>query len=178
MKMFKRFAAALLAGVMVLAMLTACGSNSNETESKVLNALNTACGTSYNNNADLQAKVRAVLEKVDENGYIKATDLPVGEVDGEKETGVSDVVYNKDTGDLSMVIYLVAGGVNADKTAAKLIEVNDEFMARVENVKPNSTKMDQIAEGMTVDAIGIATVNANGKTYIGYAFKVSGNVND
>lgn len=27
MKMFKRFAAALLAGVMVLAMLTACGGN-------------------------------------------------------------------------------------------------------------------------------------------------------
>ena len=31
MKMFKRFAAALLAGVMVLAMLTACGGGAGET---------------------------------------------------------------------------------------------------------------------------------------------------
>ena len=30
MKMFKRFAAALLAGVMVLAMLTACGGTGND----------------------------------------------------------------------------------------------------------------------------------------------------
>ena len=64
MKMFKRFAAALLAGVMVLAMLTACGggaggSSSNEIESKVLKYLNTVNGTSYSNNADLQSKVRA-----------------------------------------------------------------------------------------------------------------------
>lgn len=69
MKMFKRFAAALLAGVMVLAMLTACGGNggggssSNEIESKVLQYLNTVNGTSYSNNADLQSKVRAVLAK-------------------------------------------------------------------------------------------------------------------
>lgn len=69
MKMFKRFAAALLAGVMVLAVLTACGGNggggssSNEIESKVLQYLNTVNGTSYSNNADLQSKVRAVLGK-------------------------------------------------------------------------------------------------------------------
>ena len=68
MKMFKRFAAALLAGVMVLAMLTACGggaggNSSNEIESKVLKYLNTVNGTSYSNNADLQSKVRAVLAK-------------------------------------------------------------------------------------------------------------------
>ena len=35
MKMFKRFAAALLAGVMVLAMLTACGGGAGGTSSKV-----------------------------------------------------------------------------------------------------------------------------------------------
>ncbi len=51
MKMFKRFAAALLAGVMALAMLTACGGgaggdSSNEIESKVLKYLNTVNGTS------------------------------------------------------------------------------------------------------------------------------------
>ena len=81
MKMFKRFAAALLAGVMVLAMLTACGggaggNSSNEIESKVLKYLNTVNGTSYSNNADLQSKVRAVLAKTDDTGVIKAEDVP------------------------------------------------------------------------------------------------------
>lgn len=80
MKMFKRFAAALLAGVMVLAMLTACGggaggNSSNEIESKVLKYLNTVNGTSYSNNADLQSKVRAVLAKTDDTGVIKAEEF-------------------------------------------------------------------------------------------------------
>ena len=35
MKMFKRFAAALLAGVMVLAMLTACGGGSGSGASTI-----------------------------------------------------------------------------------------------------------------------------------------------
>ena len=74
MKMFKRFAAAFLAGVMALAMLTACGggaggNSSNEIESKVLKYLNTVNGTSYSNNADLQSKVRAVLAKTDDTFF-------------------------------------------------------------------------------------------------------------
>ena len=52
MKMFKRFAAALLAGVMVLAMLTACGGGSGsgastigeEFENKYIAAINTLRG--------------------------------------------------------------------------------------------------------------------------------------
>ena len=57
MKMFKRFAAALLAGVMVLAMLTACGgglstptSDVEKAESLYMDAFNTALGTNYENN--------------------------------------------------------------------------------------------------------------------------------
>ena len=66
MKKMKRLVAVLLAGVMVLAMLTACGggaggSSSNEIESKVLELLNTTSGTSFSNNAELQSKVRKAL---------------------------------------------------------------------------------------------------------------------
>ena len=57
MKMFKRFAAALLAGVMVLAMLTACGGGSGsgtstigeEFENKYIAAINTLRGEKAEN---------------------------------------------------------------------------------------------------------------------------------
>lgn len=116
MKMFKRFAAALLAGVMVLAMLTACGGNggggssSNEIESKVLQYLNTVNGTSYSNNADLQSKVRAVLAKTDDTGVIKAEDIPYVQ-QGEGENAqymqcVSDFKMNEAEKTASFVMYV------------------------------------------------------------------------
>ena len=64
MKMFKRFAAALLAGVMVLAMLTACGGGAggpgeSEFEKKVqdvyMAALNKEYGTEWSNNSEVKA---------------------------------------------------------------------------------------------------------------------------
>ena len=116
MKMFKRFAAALLAGVMVLAMLTACGggaggNSSNEIESKVLKGmLNTVNGTSYSNNADLQSKVRAVLAKTDDTGVIKAEDVPYVQND---ESGtakymqcVTDLNVNETENTASVVMYV------------------------------------------------------------------------
>ena len=178
MKMFKRFAAVLLAGVMVLAMLTACGSSSNETESKLLGAINTATGSAYSNNADLQAKVRATLSKVDENGLIKVADLPVAELEGQKMSGFSDADYNKDTGDLSIVIYVV-GEDTSDHTAIVASEVTDELLKKTESVQPGAFNFEDVVHKGKVDAIGIATYTAsNGKTYFGYAFKVSGNVYD
>ena len=178
MKMFKRFAAALLVGVMALAMLTACGSsNSNETESKVLNAINTASGTSYNNNADLQAKVRATLSKVDENGLIKVTDLPYAEQNGQRRYGVSDYTYNEETKEASFVYYMLYTDVASGNSAVKAIEVDDAFMKKVEDTKAGDFSTDNIAEGAKMEAIGVATYTAsNGKTYIGFAFKISGTV--
>ena len=73
MKMFKRFAAALLAGVMVLAMLTACGGGAggageSEFEKKVqdvyMSALNTTFNTSYENNQDVKALAASTLNNI------------------------------------------------------------------------------------------------------------------
>lgn len=70
MKMFKRFAAALLAGVMVLAMLTACGGNGGggapkSVEDQVadiyLSAMNAVLGTELSNDSTLAAKSKAAL---------------------------------------------------------------------------------------------------------------------
>lgn len=79
MKMFKRFAAALLAGVMVLAMLTACGGGSftptsdvEKAEALYMDAFNTALGTNYENDADLEKLAKQVLDdSLNEDGTLK-----------------------------------------------------------------------------------------------------------
>ena len=79
MKMFKRFAAALLAGIMALAMLTACGGGSftptsdvEKAEALYMDAFNTALGTNYENDADLEKLAKQVLDdSLNEDGNLK-----------------------------------------------------------------------------------------------------------
>ena len=196
MKMFKRFAAALLAGVMVLAMLTACGGNggggssSNEIESKVLQYLNTVNGTSYSNNADLQSKVRAVLAKTDDTGVIKAEDVPYVQ-QGEGENAqymqcVSDFKMNEAEKTASFVMYVFDPNkmgetltpVTKDKLkSVKPLEVNDEFKAKLDDVLENVTPGTPSGKLSTMKDVGVATYTAsNGKTYIGIAIKCEGKI--
>ena len=190
MKMFKRFAAALLAGVMVLAMLTACGgnggggSNSNEIESKVLQYLNTVNGTSYSNNADLQSKVRAVLAKTDDAGVIKAEDVPYVQKDNEYMQCVSDLDVNEAEKTVSFVMYVFDPNemgktlkpVTKDKLkSVKPLEVNDEFKAKLDEGLENATPGTPSGDLSNMKAVGVATyTTSNGKTYIGIAIKCEG----
>lgn len=191
MKMFKRFAAALLAGVMVLAMLTACGggaggSSSNEIESKVLKYLNTVNGTSYSNNADLQSKVRAVLAKTDDAGVIKAEDVPYVQKDNEYMQCVSDLDVNEEAKTVSFVMYVFdpnkMDGMLTPVTKAELkdvkpLEVNDEFKAKLDDVLENVTPGTPSGKLSTMKDVGVATYTAsNGKTYIGIAIKCEGTI--
>lgn len=191
MKMFKRFAAALLAGVMVLAMLTACGggaggNSSNEIESKVLKYLNTVNGTSYSNNADLQSKVRAVLAKTDDTGVIKAEDVPYVQKDNEYMQCVSDLNVNEAAKTVSFVMYVFdpnkMDGMLTPVTKAELkdvkpLEVNDEFKAKLDDVLENVTPGTPSGKLSTMKDVGVATYTAsNGKTYIGIAIKCEGTI--
>lgn len=79
MKKMKRLVAVLLAGVMVLAMLTACGGGSftptsdvEKAEALYMDAFNTALGTNYENDADLEKLAKQVLDdSLDEDGNLK-----------------------------------------------------------------------------------------------------------
>ena len=80
MKKMKRLVAVLLAGVMVLAMLTACGCGSSTPTSDVdkaealyMDAYNAALGTEYKNDADLKTQAKQFLEKsLNEDGTLKS----------------------------------------------------------------------------------------------------------
>ena len=79
MKKMKRLVAVLLAGVMVLAMLTACGGGSftptsdvEKAEALYMDAFNTALGTNYENDADLEKLAKQVLDdSLNEDGTLK-----------------------------------------------------------------------------------------------------------
>lgn len=84
MKMFKRFAAALLAGVMVLAMLTACGgsgsgspivpgSDVEKAEAFYMDVYNAMLEAEYQNDTTLKAEAKKLLEdSLDDNGALKS----------------------------------------------------------------------------------------------------------
>ena len=75
MKLFKRFAAALLVGAMVLAMLTACGggaasaakTDEQKAEDAYMAVLNGVFGTNQKNNATLEAAAKNYLNSNLEN---------------------------------------------------------------------------------------------------------------
>lgn len=79
MKKMKRLVAVLLAGVMVLAMLTACGgglstptSDVEKAEALYMDAYNAALGTNYENNTELKNQAKQLLDKsLDEAGALK-----------------------------------------------------------------------------------------------------------
>ena len=81
MKKMKRLVAVLLAGVMVLAMLTACGgglstptSDVEKVEALYMDAFNTALGTNYeNNNTELKDQAKQVLDtNLNDDGTLKS----------------------------------------------------------------------------------------------------------
>ena len=73
MKKMKRLVAVLLAGIMTLAMLTACGGGSSTPTSDVdkaealyMDAYNAALGTDYKNDAELKKLAKTVLDRYEE----------------------------------------------------------------------------------------------------------------
>ena len=93
MKKIKRFAAVLLAGIMALALLTACGGSGSDNpefdakvESAYLDALNKAFGTSFENDDAIRAL--AVTHVTEKSGADSLTGRARCKTDGDETTVV------------------------------------------------------------------------------------------
>ena len=163
MKMFKRFAAALLVGVMALAMLTACGESTSkigkEFEDAALAAINTARGEgaeALKNDEALRDKALGQLCYVKGDGTIAKENAAVATVLAVDET--------KNTAKLLVVSVLMEGNKSKDGVF-KAKEITAETLKQLSNVMT----------GPTVKAfqkIGIATKVVNGKTYAAAAYEM------
>ena len=178
MKMFKRFAAALLAGVMVLAMLTACGGTGNDAatakfEAKVEQAymaeLNKVLREKFKND-----------EEFENNADIKKLAVEhIGNMAG-KETLSMDELWKKE--ELSekaqnwvMICYdstekgFVKSYYEADK--AETITLDEATitsfltLARIKAHAGNTAKFT---------ALGVGTKTIDGKTYVAIGVRVEG----
>lgn len=164
MKKMKRLVAILLASVLALAMLTACGEEAPQSlgqraEKVLMDSLNKAYNTSYENDADLKNKVTAILNKIDENGEIAATDIPLAYLEG--SYNFPGYLEKKDN--TYIATYLMVASGSGKKL--KALEVTEESLK-------NATSGPSTSSVEKPDAIGVASIEKNGKTYIGVAMKM------
>lgn len=175
MKMFKRFAAALLAGVMVLAMLTACGGGSGsgtstigeEFENKYIAAINTLRGENaekLENDTDLRNKALAQLAKINEDGTIAPTDA-----------STSIVTPNADGKSVTAVVISVGTKGEVVDGVCQAKEITPESLGEI--TKGDATP-DVVKAVQAVKRVGIATKVINGKTYAAIALEIVTSVPD
>lgn len=164
MKKMKRLVAILLASVMALVMLTACGEEAKPSlgqraENLMIESFNKAYDTTYQNDADLKNKVGAMLNLIDENGEIAVADVKTSAT---FSIFPCDVVRNAD-GTGTFTVYVIATEKNNMKY--KAIEVTEEMLN-------NANSADKVSS-QKPEAVGVASIVKNGKTYIGVAYKMT-----
>ena len=168
MKMFKRFAAVLLVGVMALAMLTACGERTSkigkEFEDKYVAALNTLRGEgaeALKNDEALREKALGQLSYVKGDGTI---------ADPEKNAIVTTVLEkDKSNNPVKIQLVVVLGKKDTADGVYKATEITAEALKNI-NSTMSGTNAQNIAKA--IQKFGIATKVVNGKTYAAAAMEV------
>lgn len=169
MKMFKRFAAALLAGVMALAVLTACGGGAGgsaiptddveKAEVLYMDVFNAVMNSHYTNDADLKAQAKQILDaSLNEDGTLK---------DG-KEMTVT-LPSDKPSVETGIIILAQPGSKNTPygQTSEQLTTAynnRDEALDAVRNTV--GTSADIFA---AVTDLAVGAVKKGDKTYVALA---------
>lgn len=176
MKKMKRLVAVLLAGVMVLAMLTACGGTGNDAatakfEGKVEQAymtkLNEKFGENFENDAAIKKLAVEYIEKM-----------------ANKETLTKDELWTKEeptekTQNWVMICYDVS------QSNGKAYVKSSYEAGKAETITPDETtikaflnlaqmKRGQVGNTAKFTALGVGAKTINGKTYVAIGFRVEG----
>lgn len=179
MKKMKRLVAVLLAGIMVLAMLTACGGTGNNADTAKFEA---TVEQAYM--AKLNEKLKATygekFENFENDAAIKKLAVEYIEKMANKETLTKDELWTKEeptekTQNWVMICYDVQ---NTGKYVMSSYEA-----AQAETITPKNIdtfwsfaqmKRANVGQKAKFTALGVGAKTINGKTYVAIGFRVEG----
>ena len=172
MKKMKRLVAVLLAGVMVLAMLTACGGTGNDAatakfEGKVEQAymtkLNEKFGENFENDAAIKKLAVEYIEKMANKETLTKDELWTKEEPTEKTQNWVMICYDvQNTGKYVMSSYEAA---QAETITPKNIDTFWSFA---------QMKRAHVGQKAKFTALGVGVKTIDGKTYVAIGFRVEG----
>lgn len=176
MKKLKRFAAVLLAGIMALALFTACGDSDPgnpefdpKVESAYLDALNKTFGTSFENDADIK---RLAIEHIEEkHGADILTGSARCKTEGDEKTVVRQVQLCFDTKSSKPDAFVPLFYEAAKTAAIKANSTNVRALLRTVNEEIANAKKNGITLGLT--ALGVGAWTIGGKTYVAIGFELT-----
>ena len=174
MKMLKKMAALLLAGVMALALLTACGDDSapsfaQKAEDATFASVKASTGIQVND-ADLKKLAESKIDLID---------TEKGTFDFKKSYSDEDVkkfqedVYSTGKGSMTMALPLMKDG----KMQNGIYEVMEITADNIGSLNQGTDTMQDLLDGMAsaygvsvkITKIGVAAKTVNGKTYAAIA---------
>lgn len=176
MKKIKRLAAVLLAGIMALALFTAC-SDSNpgnpefdpKVESAYLDALNNTFGTSFENDADIK---RLAIEHIEEkHGADSLTGETLWKTEGDGKTTVRLVQLCFDTRSSKPDAYVPLFYEAAKNAAIKANYTN--VQALLLTVKDERGGAEKNGIKLELTALGVGAKTIGGKTYVAIGFELT-----
>lgn len=176
MKKMKRLVAVLLAGIMVLAMLTACGGTGNDAATakfeasveqaymaKLNEKLNETYGKKFENDAAIKKLAVEYIEKMANKETLTKDELWTKEEPTEKTQNWVMICYDvQNTGKYVMSSYEAA---QAETITQKNI---DTFWSVAQ------MKRGQVSNTAKFTALGVGAKTINGKTYVAIGFRVKG----
>ena len=176
MKTIKRLAAVLLAGIMALALLTACGGSdagNPEFEAKVesayLAALNKKFGKEFENNADIKA---LAVKQITENSSAESlTNETIWKIDGNEKTVVRQVMLcwelKRDTGRRYVPFFYEAA------TAQNIKVSSSNILALFRTVNKGLGNAEENSITLELTALGVGAKTIGGKTYVAIGFELT-----
>lgn len=176
MKKLKRLAAVLLAGIMALALFTACSDsdpgNSEfdpKVESAYLAALNKTFGTSFKN--DDAIRTLAVTHITEKHGADSLTGSARCKTEGDEKTVVRQVQLCYDTKSSKPDAFVP---LFYEAAAAQTITANRlNVQALLSTVNKEIANADENSITLELTALGVGAKTIGGKTYVAIGFELT-----
>lgn len=176
MKKLKRLAAVLLAGIMALALFTACSDSDPgnpefdaKVESAYLDALNKTFGTSFENDDDIK---RLAIEHIEEkHGADSLTGSARCKTEGDEKTVVRQVQLCFDTRSSKPDAYVPLFYEAAKTAAIKANYINVQTLFKT--VKDERGGAEKNGIKLELTALGVGAWTIGGKTYVAIGFELT-----